>query len=260
MHRVLAAATLLGLAAALPAQDSGGLSVAARDSLRATIERSVTAADWPPLERATARLRSAVGSSAGQRDAWLHYDLAYALHRRASVMLVAGTGDAARGLLEEAVRVAARAGELGAGPEATALEGAVTGQLAGARGGLSAMRLGPRSFRLLDQAIEAAPQNPRVALLNGISRLNAPRLFGGGAEKAEPELRRALRLFAADINRTPQPVWGLADAHLWLGIALRDLDRPAEARAEWQRALELAPGHKWITDELLPSLPAAGYH
>lgn len=256
--RALAACGLLVLTTALPAQDGGGLSVATRDSLRAAIEQSVTTATWPPLERATARLRSALGSAAGQRDAWLHYDLAYALHRRASVMLVEGNGDAARGLLEEAVRVSARAAELGAGAEATALEGAVTGQLAGARGGLSAMRLGPRSFRLLDQAIEAAPENPRVALLNGISRINAPRLFGGGAEKSEPELRRALRLFAGDSSRTPQPTWGLVDAHLWLGIALRDLGRPDEARAEWQRALELAPGHRWIVDELLPSLPSAG--
>lgn len=253
---LVACAALASASTALPAQAAGTLSVSARDSLRAAIEQSVVTATWPPLQRATTRLRTAITTPAGRNDAWLHYDLAYALHRRASVMLVEKQADDARVLLEEAVRLAARAGELGAAPEATALEGAVTGQLAGARGGLSAMRLGPRSFRLLDQALEAGPENPRVALLNGISRLNAPRLFGGGAAKGEPELRRAIQLFASDSSRTPQPVWGLADAHLWLGIALRELNRPAEARVEWERALELAPGHRWIVEQLLPALAA----
>lgn len=240
--------------AAAPTAAASATTRALLDSLRPEIERGLAAADWPTLDRATARLRTATAFAAGRTDAWLHYDLAYALHRRASAMIVEERTKEARTLLEESQRTAARARELGAGAHALALEGAVTGQLAGVSGAFAAMRFGPRSFKLLDDAIESAPQDPRVALLNGISRLNAPRAFGGGAAKGEPELRRALRLFATDGNRSPLPVWGRADTHIWLGIALDQQGKPAEARAEFQRALELAPGHRWITDELLPGL------
>lgn len=249
LQAVAAQAAQQAVAASSPSTTSALL-----DSLRPSIERALAAADWPLLDRATARLRIAIATNTGKTDAWLHYDLAYALHRRASAMVVEERPKEARTLLEESQRTAARARELGAGTHALALEGAVTGQLAGVSGTFAAMRFGPRSFRLLDEAIEQAPTDPRVALLNGISRLNAPRAFGGGAAKGEPELRRALKLYETDRNVSPLPVWGRADAHIWLGIALDQQGKPAEARAEFQRALELAPGHRWITDALLPGL------
>lgn len=226
------------------------------DSLRTVVERATAQAEWDALEAAIARLRSAIATPAGRADQWLHYDLAYALHRRASGHIVEEQLRAARPILEEAIRMAQRSQELGAGPTAVALEGAVTGQLAGAGGGLSPMRHGPRAFELLDRAVRDAPQDPRVALLNGITRFNAPRLFGGGPAKGEVELRRAVRLFEADRATAPRPVWGQADAHLWLGIALAALDRPAEARAEFERVLALSPGHRWVTERLLPGLDA----
>ena len=234
---------------ALAAQDTTTL-----DSLRARVERAIVGANWVALDSVRNALRQMVAQPSGARDAWVTYDLAYVLHRRASALIVAGKARDAKALLTEAVTLAARARELGAGVHALALEGTVTGQLAGLSGALSAMRLGPRAGRLLDEAAAAAPNDPRVAFMNGVSRLSMPRAFGGGAAKGEPELRRALRLFAADPNRSPQPVWGRVDAHIWLAIALDELDRPAEARAELQRALELAPGHRWVTGSLLPAL------
>lgn len=244
----LAAPTLLG------AQNSRAEARAFLDSLRPELERAVAQGAWPRIDAALLRLRAVIATPYGRADQWVHYDLAYALHRRASGLIVEDSGRAARPLLEEAVRMSQRAHELGAGPTALALEGAVTGQLAGVGGGLAPMRFGPRAFRLLDQALTEAPNDPRVALLNGITRFNAPRLFGGGPAKGEEELRRAVRLFDADRSVSPQPVWGRPDAHLWLGIALKALNRPADARAEYERVLVLSPGHKWVTDQLLPEL------
>lgn len=241
----------LAAALAVAALVQGGTPL---DALRVRAEQAIVAADWVTLDSVQNVLRQELVQPGGARDAWLTYDLAYVLHRRASALIVDGKARDAKAMLSEAITLAAKARALGAGNHALALEGALTGQLAGASGALSAMRLGPRSFRLLDEAIAAAPHDPRVALLNGISRLKAPRPFGGGPEKGEPELRRAIRLFAADPNRPPQPVWGLVDAHIWLAIALEELERPAEARAELQRALELAPGHRWVTGSLLPAL------
>jgi hypothetical protein len=116
------------------------------------------------------------------------------------------------------------------------------------------MRLGPRAFRQRDSAVALAPEDPRVALLNGITRLNAPRAFGGGPSRGEPELRRAITLFARDTSRSPRPVWGAVDAHIWRAIALHRAERVVEARAELERALALAPGHAWVAGTLLPAL------
>jgi tetratricopeptide (TPR) repeat protein len=224
------------------------------DSSRVLVERAAIAADWAALDRTTVQLRAATSTGAGRSDPWIHYDLAYALHRRASGLIVDGKAAQAKGMLEEAVRVAARARELGGGAQAEALEGAVTGQLAGATGGLGLMRLGRASFRLLDAAIAAAPNDPRVALLNGMSRLNAPAFVGGGPVRGEAELRRALTLFANDRSRAPQPTWGRVDAHIWLAIALEKQSKLPEAQAELTRALALAPGHRWILETLQPAL------
>lgn len=259
---VVAALALLaafGAAGALGAQAAARASAPAAllDSLRPRIEAAVVSGQGATLDSVASRLRAAIATSEGARDPWIHHDLAYALHRQASALIVGERARDARPMLEEAVRAAGRARELGGGAHATALEGALTGQLAGASGMLTAMRVGPRAWRLLDSAIALAPNDPRAALLNGISRVNAPRAFGGGAEKGEAELRRAIRLYEGDPNRSPLPTWGRADAHIWLAIALEKLGRTAEARAELLRALELAPGHRWVTGELLPKLDRA---
>lgn len=225
-----------------------------QDSARAQIERAVIGADWTALDRVTVQLRSASVTTAGRADAWLHYDLAYALHRRASGLIIEEKANQAKAMLEESARVAARSRELGAGAQAQALQGAVTGQLAGASGGLTMIRLGRASFRLLDEAVAAAPNDPRVALLNGISRVNAPAFAGGGPARGDAELRRALALYAADRSRSPQPTWGRADAHIWLAIALEKQGKLPEAQAELTKALSLAPGHRWIVETLQPAL------
>ncbi len=225
-----------------------------RDSLRSAIETAMAQSDWAAIDRAAAALRAATQAAPGRSDAWLQYDLAYALHRRASALIIEDRARDARTMLEEAVAAAGRARTLGGGAAAQALEGAVTGQLAGATGGLGMMRHGRASLRLLDEAVAAAPNDPRVAMLNGITRVNAPAFAGGGAARGEAELRRALRLFETDRSATPLPTWGRVDAHIWLAIALERQDKLNEARAELERALQLAPGHRWIVEELQPAL------
>lgn len=225
-----------------------------RDSVRTAVERAMAMSDWAAMDRAIALLRTQTQSAAGRNDPWWQYDLAYALHRRASGLIVEGRASAAKAMLEEAVAAAGRSRTLGGGGGAQGLEGGVTGQLAGAAGGLAMMRYGRSSLRLLDEAVAAAPNDPRVALINGMTRVNAPAFVGGGAARGEAELRRALALFESDRSVSPQPTWGLVDAHIWRGIALEKLDRPDDARAELMRALELSPGHRWVVETLLPEL------
>lgn len=246
----LVAATLVALGTApLAAQP------ALLDSLRPAVERAVVRGDWAALDAAAARLRAAIAGPAA-KDAWTHYDLGYVLHRRAGGHLDAQQGNKAKPILAEADKVLERAQALGAGMQALALRGAVNGQIAGSGGMIAGMRNGPRAFGLLDEAVAKAPNDPRVALLNGMTRLNAPKAFGGGPAKAEPELRRAITLFASDRPTGAAPAWGRVDAHIWLAITLEQAGRKDEARAELQKALAIAPGHAWVTGTLLPRLDA----
>ncbi len=262
LARPLVAVTLsLMLVGAAPraihAQATASTSMAVLDSLRPQIETALVRGDWPMLDRIAARLRTIVATPAGRNDAWAHYDLAYTLHRRVSGLIAEKNNARAKTLVEEALTAAERARTLGAGAHARALQGALSGQMAAVGGGLSPMRFGPRALSQLDEAIEAAPNDPRVALLNGMTRLNAPSVFGGGPPRAEAELRKAIRLFASDRSASPLPRWGRTDAHIWLGLALQAQNKRAEARAEFDRALAITPGHRWILETLIPDLERA---
>lgn len=241
-----------GAGASLPLTPLQAATNALLDTLRPRLETAVRTSDWAAMDAVIARLREVTRSA--PRVAAFQYDLGYALHRRASVLIVTDRAKEAKPLLEEAERALKTAVELGGIEGALALRGGVTGQLAGVGGALGAVRYGPRALRQLDEAVEQAPWDPRAALLNGITRLNAPRAVGGGVAKGEAELRRAIRLFESDNARTPQPTWGHADAWIWLAIALDKQDNPGLGLEALERALALAPGHDWIVKELRPKL------
>ncbi len=140
--------------------------------------------------------------------------------------------------------------------EALALLGSVLGDRID--GMMSGIRLGGRASELLERAYDLAPRNPRVALQRGVGFANAPKAFGGGKEKAEQELRRAVELFAVQPAAQPWPHWGYRDAMARLGQVLVELGRTEEARQLYQQALQREPGFAWIRDELLPALNGAG--
>jgi len=66
-----------------------------------------------------------------------------------------------------------------------------------------------------------------------------PAALGGGVELSLKDFEKA-----ADLDHK------LADAHLWLGVALRKLNRNAEARKEFQRAVALDPARVWAKQQL----------
>ena len=138
---------------------------------------------------------------------------------------------------------------------------ALLGSLYGLQIGRDASRgvvLGVRASGALDRAEAAAPDNPRVALLQGISAFHKPARFGGGLDRAERLLRRSLDLFAREPLGKPWPNWGRFDAHVWLGQTLAGQNDPSAARAEYDAALALAPDSGWVKFVLLPALNGAG--
>lgn len=140
--------------------------------------------------------------------------------------------------------------------EALALMGTIYGQQAG-RSMMRAIVLGPRSMRALDRAAELEPGNPRVLLLQGISALQTPPAFGGDRDKAGRLLRRSLDAFSREPPTKPWPTWGRFDAHAWLGQVLRRKGDLTGARAEYERALAIAPNSPWLRAVLLPALERA---
>jgi Flp pilus assembly protein TadD len=73
----------------------------------------------------------------------------------------------------------------------------------------------------------------------GIGNYYLPAALGGGVELAIKDFQKAVTLES-----------GSADAHLWLGVALRKLNRNAEARQEFEKAVKLNPARLWAKQQL----------
>jgi hypothetical protein len=114
--------------------------------------------------------------------------------------------------------------------------------------------LGPESGQMLGRAARLGPSNPRALLISGQSALNTPPEYGGSASRAEGLFRAALKIFESQPANAPWPFWGRFDAHAWLGQALAARGDRAGARAEYEKALAIAPDSGWVRFSLLPAV------
>lgn len=106
-----------------------------------------------------------------------------------------------------------------------------------------------QSNRMLDTAYEYEPDNPRVTLIDGISFLERPKLFGGDMEKAEEYLNKAIQLFEKPSNlRAGWPTWGHAEAYVYLGRVYLERGDMIRARDAFEQALLLAPDFVWARE------------
>src|SRR5205085_7209466 len=96
------------------------------------------------------------------------------------------------------------------------------------------------------------PKNPRVFLLQGIGTFHKPAFVGGGADKALPLFRKSQELFAKESGDSTSIDWGRDDAWIWSGRAALKLEDWKTARADFAKALEISPGHAWVTASLIP--------
>ncbi len=227
------------------------------EPMRGLMDRALLTNGTAGYDRLLAYLDSALARS--PNDPVLQHYRGFALYRKASVLVAThgAKGDQARAtkaIFEQADRALERATHGLTWPETLALRSAVTGQLIAFGNRFSGMRLGPRASGQLDEALALGPTNPRVWMLRGVADFYRPRLFGGGLDKAEANLRRALELFATDAPVPPAPWWGHAETYGWLGQVLAKEGKRDEARAAYERALSLQPGNAWVADFLLPAL------
>jgi tetratricopeptide (TPR) repeat protein len=224
------------------------------DSARVAIEAASDKGDDPALEEVVAML-DRVLTVTPDEPMLLHYK-GYALYRRGGLLMGQRKNKDAKRVLEEADDILEKSAKALRWPETIALRAAVLGQIIGADGGnpITAMRNGMRSGSLMSDAVEAGRENPRVWILKGIGDLHTPRMFGGGADKSEQSLKRGLALLESDSPAPPLPAWGRVDVHLWLGQAYAEQGKKEQARAEFQKVLQLVPDHAWVVNVLLPEL------
>jgi tetratricopeptide (TPR) repeat protein len=240
-------------AAVLRAQALGTSQLA--DSVQLLADRTWQTGDTGAADSALALLRVALEASPD--DAVLLHFRGYVWYRKATVLTANKQKREANVALDSAERSLEASFRTLPWPETSALRAAVLGQRIAAGGGaFAAMRLGPRSNKLMDKAAENGPANPRVFLLRGISAFYKPGVFGGGMSKATEELEKALALFENDQPEPQAPAWGLSETYTWLGQAYARQGRVADARAAYARAIDADPENQLVRSTLLPRLPS----
>ncbi|MEM1041970.1 MAG: tetratricopeptide repeat protein [Bacteroidota bacterium] len=245
---------LVFLAALVPAtyaQDAAALILDAKQVL----QQGLDAGSEESILRARAAFERATGTDDDRLAALAHYYVALT-NIRAQVLLDRETEkERMVELVDNAIEhLEASIERDPALPESHALLSSTYGQKLGLKPMLT-MFLGPKVSRTMDKAKQLGPDNPRVVFTEAQSLYFTPKMWGGSRERALEGFERAAALYEAETDRDPLlPGWGHDEAYAWQGIALDSFDRTDEARAAFERALEINPNYGWVRYDLLPGL------
>lgn len=108
---------------------------------------------------------------------------------------------------------------------------------------IKGMYYGPKSNTTIAAAETLAPNNPRVQLVKGISKLNTPAMFGGSDKAAFQAFDKAIHAYATDQNSNYH--WGYAEAYTWRGLVQLQKGDSDKAKQDWQLALNINPNYGW---------------
>jgi len=192
----------------------------------------------PKLEQIAAQLSSAADHQPA--DAGAQYQAALAQSTLAEVATEMHDKGQARAASEAGMKAAERAVALKPGEaEYHRIWGTLCGQETASLGALGALKYGHCALDEVNKAMALDSREPMNYLSRGIGNYYLPSAFGGGVELAIKDFEKTIAL---DANS--------ADAHLWLGIALRKLNRDAEAHKEFELAVKLNPARLWAKQQL----------
>ena len=104
---------------------------------------------------------------------------------------------------------------------------------------LSGLKYGKCAQEEVNKALQMDPKSAMNWVASGVGKYYLPASFGGGPDMAIKDFENALAI-------DPK----LAEAHLWLGLAMRKSNRNADARKSLQKALDLNPQRVWIKQQL----------
>lgn len=167
-------------------------------------------------------------------DAKAQYQVALANSYLAEISLEMKQKNEARSAAEAGVKAAEKA--VGIDPHAAEYHrvlGTLCGQVIPANV-LAGLKYGRCAMDEVNKAIELDPKSAEAYLSRGVGNYYLPAQFGGGVEKALADIRKAIELDGK-----------FADAHLWLAVALKKNNAPADARKALEKTLALNPNRAW---------------
>jgi len=192
--------------------------------------------DRPALERLATGHASAAAKA--QNDAGAQYRAALAWSYVAEVALELRDKRKAQDAAERGIAVAERAIALKPGvAEHYRILGTLCGQVVPANV-LAGMGYGKRAKDAIAKALEKDPRSALAYIARGVGNYYLPQAFGGGTNLAAADFRKAAEL-------DPRS----AEAYLWLGLTLRKDRRNAEARAAFEKSLQLNPNRVWVKQQ-----------
>ena len=193
--------------------------------------------DRPALQQSIQHLASAAEKNAN--DAGAQYRLALANSYLAEVATEMRDKGQAKVAAEAGIKAAERALQLNSrNAEYHRLLGTLCGQVIPANV-LAGFKYGRCALDSVSKAIELAPKSAINYVSRGVGNYYLPPAFGGGVDKAIQDFRKAIEL-------DPK----LAEAQLWLGIALRKANQNAEARQALAKSVQLNPNRVWAKQQL----------
>jgi tetratricopeptide (TPR) repeat protein len=203
----------------------------------ADLEKARDAQDKAKLDQ----LAGALTADADKKpqDAAAQYKAAVAQLYRSEVALELKDKALARSAAETGIRLAEKAVALNGGSsEYHRVLGTLCGQVIPANL-LSALKYGRCAMDEVNKALQLDSKSALNHLSHGVGSYYLPEQFGGGVNLAIKSFEKAIQL-------NPK----FADAHLWLGIALRKANRNAEARKALEKAVQLNPARTWARQQL----------
>lgn len=216
------------------------------------LEQAVLAEDYEKVQQLREKLKKWVDRDRFSTEA--HYFIGYADYRINTTFAKYNDGPK-KPVIEEGIhhlREARKDDQLEA--EALALLSSFYGMKI--NGPVSVWKYGPKANECIEKALELAPNNPRVLLVDGIGKYYKPSIAGGGMKKAQGTLEKAVQLFENDKAISPSYLdWGRAEAYAWLGKIYMESGQWNKAGKMISKADDISEGsYKWVEEELIPAL------
>src|SRR5271163_626991 len=173
------------------------------------------------------------------KDAAAQYRLALAESYSAEVAIETHDKATAKNAAQAGIDAAQRAVDLKPdSSEYQRLLGTLCGQMISGNG-LAGLKYGKCALTAVNKAIELDPKASINYLSHGVGNYYLPAALGGGFDLAIKDFQKAIEL-------NPKS----ADAYLWLGVALRKVNQPEEARKAIAKSMELNPNRVWAKQQL----------
>lgn len=201
------------------------------------LDKARDAQDRATLEQIAHELQDSAGKN--PNDANAQYRAAQAESYLSEVLIEVRDKQGAKAAAERGIKSAEKAVALKSdSAEYHRILGTLCGQVIPANP-LSALKYGKCALDEVKKALQISANFPEGYLSHGVGNYYLPAQFGGGVELAVKDFEKAIQL-------NPK----MADAHMWLGVALHKLGRNADARKAFAKSLELNPNRLWAKQQL----------